>query len=332
MKVSIRLIVPLLLIASLLAACGTGGAATEVPAVEQPTQDTAPEPTELATEAAEAFSVTVTDGLGRAVTLDSRPQRIVSATLGTDEILLDLVGPERLIAVSHLADEAATSNIADHPLLPQIEHVIETGPDPEQIISLEPDLVFVASFTDAAVLKQLDDAGVTYFALGDFTSIEAMQQNILTIGDLVGEPDIAAGLVAEMEAIVTRIYDTVYSIETERPSVLYLSTDGWVAGANTTVDDIVVRAGGVNAAAHLNGWNQVSAEAIIEINPDVVILSPYVTDEEFKANPAFASLDAVMNGRVYPITDAHMSAVSQYIVLGVVDLAKLLYPDIFPEG
>jgi len=316
----------LVLLALAMSAC-TPAASEQPAATEQPAE---PEGGEEAGAEDAAFPVTVVDGLGTEVTLDAPPTRIVSMTLGTDELLLDLVGPERIAAITYLASDATTSNIAGRPELEQIGATVEPNPSPEQIIALEPDLVFVASFTDATVIEQLRSAGLTVFAVGSFNSIEAMQENILTIGELVGEPERAAELVAEMDATLAAVEQAVQGAEGEPPSVLYLSTGGWVAGSATTVDDMINRAGGTNIAADLVDWNQISEEALIELNPDVVVLSPYVTDEEFAGNPAFSGMAAVEAGRVFAIHDAYMSATSHYIVRGVEVLAHRLYPDLVP--
>jgi iron complex transport system substrate-binding protein len=279
-----------------------------------------------ATEEASAFPVTVTDGLGNEVTIESRPEKIVSLTLGTDETLLDLVGPERLIGVTYLASDETTSNIAGRPELAEVSNIVEA--DAEQILALQPDLVFVGSFTDSAVLDQLKNAGVKLFVVGNFTSIEAMKENILTIGKAVGEDAKAQEMAADMDASLKLVADKLQGASGEKPTVLYYTSDGWVAGSETTVDDIIIKAGGVNAAADQTGWNQLSPEAIIELDPDVVILSPYVTEDEFAKNPAYATLKAVTNNRFVALTDAHMSATSQYIVLAVEDMVKVLYPDL----
>jgi iron complex transport system substrate-binding protein len=289
----------------------------------------APAGVQPAQEVAEPFGVTVTDGLGNEVTLDAKPVRIASATLGTDEILLDLVEPERLVALTYLAADEAISNVAGRPELAEVENVVEA--DAEQILALEPDLVFVASFTDPAVLEQLDNSGLPVFVVGFFTSIDAMKDNILTIGKLVGETEKAGEMVAEMDARLDEVAAVIADAGGEPPRVLYLSNDGWVGGSETTVDDVITRAGGVNVAADLVDWAQVNEETIIEMDPDVVILSTYVTDGEFIENPAFADLSAIKNGRVYQLIDSHVCAVSQYIVLGVEDLARSLYPELFEE-
>lgn len=276
-----------------------------------------------------SFSVSATDAMGNQVDLTARPARIISLTLGTDEILLDLVGPERLIGITYLASDASTSNIADRTEIKRIPNTVKA--DPEQIISLQPDLVFVGTFTDKAVLDQLKGAGVKVYAVGSFNSIQAMEDNIRAIGKVVGEEAKAEEMVAGMNAALDQVAQTIARAQGEKPTVLYLANDGWAAGSATTVDDIITRAGGVNAAADLTDWNQVSQEAIIGYDPDVVILSTYVTDDEFLKNPAYASLKAVTNGRVVALSDAHMSATSQYIVRGVEDVARVLYPDLFAK-
>lgn len=281
-------------------------------------------------EAESAFPVTVVDGLGTEVTVESAPQRIVSMTLGTDELLLDLVGPQRLAAVTYLAADATTSNIAGRPELAEIETVVEPNPSPEQIIALEPDLVFVASFTEATVIDQLRGAGLPVFAVSFFSSIEAMQDNILAIGELVGEVAGAEAIVAQMDAQLAQVEQALEPAGDDLPGVLYLSTGGWVAGSESTVDDIIRRAGGVNVASDLIDWQQISEETLIELNPDVVVLSPYVMDEEFTGNPAFQTMAALENGQVFAISDAYMSATSQYIVRGVEVLAHHLHPDLMP--
>ncbi len=328
---------PALILALLLSACAAPApAATQEPSPPLvDTQEAASEPvvaaTEEATEEAPVegdFPLTVTDALGNEVTIPAKPQRIISLTLGTDEILLSLVGPERLIGVTYLAQDETTSNIASDPDLAKVANSLEA--DPEQVIALEPDLVIVASFTNPAVLDQLVSAGLTVYVVGNFISIDAMEENILQIGALVGEDAAAQAMVASMDESLAVVADEVSQAGGDPPRVLYFTSGGWVAGSATTVDDMIVRAGGVNAAAEagLVDWNQVGEEAVLTMNPDAVILSPYVTDDEFKTNPVYATLNAVVSDRVVTISDAYMSATSQYIVLGVEAVAHLLHPEL----
>ena len=83
---------------------------------------------------------TLTDGLGTDVTIEAPPQRIVSLSLAVDETLLPVLGPERFAAVTAFAQDPAISNVAV--LASEVENAIVSSDDVEQIISLEPDLVF----------------------------------------------------------------------------------------------------------------------------------------------------------------------------------------------
>lgn len=289
-------------------------------------QQASPEPG----AAGEGFPVTVIDGLGNEFTLEASPVRIVSLTLGTDEILLTLIGPERLIGVTYLATDPTISNAAD--LAAEVENIVEA--DPESLIALEPDLVVVGIFTDPAVIEQVKDVGIPVFLVGNLDSIDGIRENILTLGHLTGEEERAAEMVAEMDATLDHIAQTLAEADIEPLNVLYLAPDGWVAGSDTTLHDIITHAGGVNAAAEasLESWQQVSEETIIAMNPDVLLVSSFMSVDDVLTTPTFAGLDAIQNERVYQGNDVHLSAVSQYIVLGVQDVASILYPELFVEA
>jgi iron complex transport system substrate-binding protein len=289
---------------------------------DQPAEETTEETVEE-----EVSSVTVTDGLGEEFTFEGTAERIVSVTLGTDEILLTLVGTERLVGVTYLATDPSISNAAD--LAADVENIVEA--DPEQIIALEPDLVFVETFTDPAVIEQIESAGIPVFIAGSLDSIDGVRGNILVLGQLTGDEARAQEMVEEMDTALKDITQPLEGASVEPLSVLYLAPDGWVAGSSTTLHDIIEHAGGLNAAAEagLDSWQQVSEETIIEIDPDVILVSSFMPVDDVLTNPVYASLSAVQNARVYQANDVHLSAVSQYIVLGVQDVATILYPDLF---
>ena len=137
------------------------------------------------------------DGLGREVTLDAPPQRIASVSLGADEILLPLVGPERLLGVSYMAANPAISNVAD-----ALEGVARTDliGDPELLISLDADLVILTAYNNPAALDQLLDTDVPVFALADFNTLDDIRANIRLLGEVTGAEIRAEALIAQMDA------------------------------------------------------------------------------------------------------------------------------------
>src|ERR1041385_8622195 len=78
------------------------------------------------------FPRTLTDGAGNKVTINAKPQRIVSATLGTDEILFALVDPSRLTAITQNSLDPTVSNVAEQ--AKQITNHVTTK-DPEAIVA-----------------------------------------------------------------------------------------------------------------------------------------------------------------------------------------------------
>lgn len=101
------------------------------------------------------------------------PQRIVSLTLGTDEILLSLIDPKRIIAVTTLAIDPGISNVVD--LAKTIPNKIGRA-SVEPVIALQPDLVLVASYTANDIVEQLKEVGLPVMRLTLFSSITGIKK------------------------------------------------------------------------------------------------------------------------------------------------------------
>jgi iron complex transport system substrate-binding protein len=282
----------------------------------------------------DSFPRTVIDGLGQEVVIEAPPLRIASVTLGSDEILLDLVGPERLLGVSYFAKDPAVSNITDR--LAGIEYSDLSG-NPERLISLDADLVVMAKYNDPAALDQLLDADVPVFVLADFNTIDDIRANIRLLGQATGTEARAEAMIKRMETQLAAVQAKVADLEPVR--VLYYEPGGVTYGPGSTVDEIITLAGGINviAEAEMGPYPLISAEYVLTTDPDVILLGAWFSEVDdpltwFTGDPVFGTLRAVQNGRVYAISDAHMTNVSQYIVLGVEDVARALYPQVFSEG
>jgi iron complex transport system substrate-binding protein len=280
------------------------------------------------------FPRTVTDGVGNPVTINARPVHIVSATLVSDEVLLSLVDPSRLTAVTANASDATQSNVAD--LAQAIPNKLASPLDPEAVVALKADLVIVSPFTDPGVVKQLKDAKQTVFMLVSPYSIKDIENNITLLGQAVGEEKRAAEIVDNMETKLKAIADAVKGVKNPL-TVLYYAPDGYSDGPGTTIDEVITRAGGINAVTAggiKDSFPQLNDEFVVKQDPDVILLagfnnySPGFVDK-FNSNPNFQTLKAIKNKRVSVANDAHVASISQYIVEGVSDVAALLYPDVY---
>ena len=280
------------------------------------------------TVASGTFPRTVVDATGQAHYMKERPQRIVSLTLGTDELLLSLVDPSRLAAVTFLAPSSIWTNVAD-----KAQGLKTVGSDPELIAALQPDLVIAATYTNADGIKLLKDLGFQVITMQLLDSVAQIKDNIRFVAQVVGEETKGEQLVAQMEARLQEV-EAAAAKATSKPRVMFYSSFGTTAGVGSTGADIIKRAGGINVAeeAGIGPFGSISLEKIVELNPDVIIMDQYSPDnqpqwrEEFVGHPALTTVNAVKNKQTYVIPAKHMTSVSQFIAEAVYDMAKVLHP------
>jgi iron complex transport system substrate-binding protein len=282
------------------------------------------------------FPIKITDATATEVTIEKKPVKIISLTLGTDEILLEIASKDNIKAISYLSEDTGLSNIVE-----EAKSISEKlNLEPEKVISLQPDIVFVADWTDEKFIKQLRDAGIVVYAYVTPNNILEQEEMIRIVGRLVGEYDNAVKLVDDMEEKLNAIKDKVSTIkETDRLTALKCENSLFVYGSQTTYDDIIMRAGLINAAAEAGivKWQQISKEKIVEMDPGVLLLPSWsykdfdasAFAEDFKNDVSLAGVSAIKNNRVFMLPEAHMTAISQYVVLGVEDAAKAAYPELF---
>jgi iron complex transport system substrate-binding protein len=274
--------------------------------------------------AASGYPRTVVDGAGRSVRLASRPQRIVSQTLATDEMLFAIVPPERLVGLSELARDAKYSNVVAE----ASRHAAPSVQSAEDILRLKPDLVFVASYSRAEVVSVLESTGAPIYRLANMDDLDGIAANIRSVGAAVGEETAAAAVVRRMEERLAAV--AARRAGKARPRVLSFS-GGFTAGRGTSFDDVVRRAGGVNEAAArgVDGFPKLSAEQVLAWNPDVLV-SGYLPGEadavrrRLTETAGLAQTTAARRQQIVLIETPRFLAVSQYAVDAVEQLADRL--------
>jgi iron complex transport system substrate-binding protein len=280
----------------------------------------------------------VQDFQGHVIKLPHKPGRIVSLSLGTDEILVDLVPLERILALTYLADDPEISNVSEQAKL--VSKKVKANP--ETIIALRPDVLFIADWQPVELIQTIRDAGVPVYIYKTPSTIEDVKHVIREIAHVVGEEQMGQQMVTQMENQLGTIQKSLEKVSSEeRKTVVLFSLMGGIGGQGSLFDDICRYAGVVNGASKVGvGKNEMmSKEQIIAANPDVFIMPTWnyngkTNVEEFKAGVrddlAFQSLRAIKEEQLFTIPDRHLSSSSQYIVQGVVDVAKAAYPQYNP--
>ena len=276
------------------------------------------------------------EGLNGIITIPSKPQRIITASIGHDEMTLALVRSERLVAVGAVSKDETYSSVSA-----LVQDKPEITRDPETIIAQAPDVVVTSPFFTAEGIEALTRVGIPVVQTELQHDPKARIHSILFMGYIFGEEQRAFEFAAE----VRERFDTLVSVTgpaTPKPRVLavtHYSDTLWVAGGNSTEGGVIVAAGGINAAedAGIESNQPTSLEGIIAMAPEVIVIPQPVAfgAEEFResllANEALAEVPAIKNGRVYVVESKHFTTLSYWNIRGAEDLARLLWPDAFPN-
>jgi iron complex transport system substrate-binding protein len=278
----------------------------------------------------QTFPRTLVDSYGYRFTLAGPPVRIVSAMLASDEILLDLVSPTRLLAVTKYATDPSNSNCVERARgIPPI-----SGLTVENLLALQPDLILVSRYAAGPVVAQLRQCGQPVFCFGKFDTLQDIRDNVRLVGAAVGEDQRATQIVAWMDRVLEEVRDRTAGVAT-RPRVLYYYAS-FTFGKDTIFDELVQIAGGVNVAAEANiiGPRAISTELIPALKPDVVIVP--VTEgksdatSELLKDPVWQSLKSAHALKVVGLPQQHLTSISHHVVKAAAELAHALHPDRVP--
>ena len=276
------------------------------------------------------------EGLNGIVSIPAKPERIITASIGHDEITLALVPIERLVAVGDVSKIATYSNVADW-----VQDKAVITRDPETIIAEAPDVVVTSPFYPAEGIDALERAGIPVVQTELVQTPESRINAILLMGYIYGEEDRAWEFADEIQARFDALVGVTGS-KSEKPRVLALtqySDTLWVAGADSTEGGVIDAAGGINAAAEagIQGNQTTSLEGVIAMAPDVIIIAQPIEfgAEAFRQslfdNQALAEVPAIKNGAVHVVESKHFTTLSYWNIRGAEDLARILWPDDFPD-
>ena len=277
------------------------------------------------------YPVTITDALGREVTIEEEPERLVSGYYITTSYLAALDLDEKLVGIEAKADTRELYKLAapELPSLPNVGSLKQFNL--ETCVSTEPDLVILSAKVPDAVAK-LEELGIPVIAVNPESEKE-FKETISMIGTACNVQERANELT---ESYDKAIADLAAKLEGVEPARVYLGgNSAFLSTAGPAMfQDLLIRgAGAENVASEITDtyWATVSYEQLLAWNPDAIILAPqaeYTVDDVLN-DPALADLDAVKNGKVYAMPNVIESwdspIPSSY--LGSIWMASVLYPD-----
>lgn len=273
----------------------------------------------------DAFPVTVMDDFGNEVTLEKAPESIVSLAPVDTEILFALGAGDSVTGRTDYCNYPEEAADVD-----SIGTYME--PNMELILSKSPDLVVASGFIDDNIRQQLEENGTAIF-ITNASDLESTEKNIETLGKLIGHDAEAEEVVKNMKDEWTDLSAELENVKEEKSAFIDIGSL-YSAGPSSLLDNSMQMIKVENVAADADSaWPQLSAEAVVEANPDVYI-SLYSTLEDVQQTAGLSDL-ACLNedgGFIY-IDDSSVEGdmiqrPGPRYVEGLKVLAELVYPEI----
>lgn len=255
------------------------------------------------TASPEAF-FTWEDSYHRHVQLDTAPQRIVSISPAITEVMFLVGAQDKLVGVS---------DFCNYP--PETEKITKVGGmhniNFEQLLSLHPDVVLIGSMISQKDVDAIEKMGIPVICIVEESSLDGMAEMMEVIGKITQCEEKGNAEAAKWREKIAESKANAPKPE-DRKCVYYVVGFGdggdFTAPKNTHIQEIIELAGARNAGDSLSGWN-ISREYLFKVNPDIIVVRQEDKDAFVSRHP-YTQLDAVKNGRVYPIESGWIDVVS----------------------
>jgi len=229
------------------------------------------------------------------------PERIVSLSPTATEMLFAIDAGDQVVAVddqSNYPEEAPRTDLSGF------------EPNVEAIVAEDPDLVVLSEDT-GDVVAGLEADDVEPLVLPAATTLEDSYGQIEQLGEVTGHEGEAADLVEGMKDDIEQITSSLPEREGDAPSYYHeLDQTLYTATSSTFIGEVYGLVGLENIADTADdgsGYPQLSAEYVLEQNPDLIFLADTKccgqTAETVAARPGWAQLDAVTEDHVVELDD-----------------------------
>lgn len=325
-KQNLLYIILILLFITLLTACG-GQSTTSSEANTEPSNDSSEN---MSKEEDDIFPFTFTDATGVEVTIEEKPERIVSVVPSITETVFTLGLGDQVVGVSDF--DTYPEEVEEKE---KIGGIVDFNV--EKIISLEPNLVLGddrLGITSEG-FEQLRDAGIKVAVLPADNSFSDVYNTIELISNLTGTQNEAESIIAAMKERITEVENTVEVIEIDEPSTVYIEIDAemWTVGSGTFMQEILDILKAENIASDQEDAFQITEEQVVQLNPDIIIATYDYVDplEEINNREGWKDVTAVKEKQIHPVDTDLVNRPGPRLADGLEEFAKVIHPDYFAD-
>jgi ABC-type Fe3+-hydroxamate transport system substrate-binding protein len=260
---------------------------------------------------------------------ESFPKRIISLSPSINEIIFGLGAWKSVVGVTIYSD-----------FPPEAKNCPTVGgwinPNLESIVALKPDLVIMIKDQDKIFGDKIRKLGLKTLSV-ESTTIKDISDSILRIGKAFGKDEEAREVTENFKFGLDEIRTKTVGVRSKR--VLFVVgrnpgtlEDIYAISRGSYINEIIDIAGGANIVKNNVFSVKVSKEAILSLNPEVIIEINHERineDETLKVWDELKDVSAVKNKEVYILRDTVLLHPSQRVAQGARTIAEILHPEVF---
>ena len=283
--------------------------------------------------------VRITDQAGREVNITAEIGKIVSLWPEATRIIIALNQGDKIVGICSMekTDPIFTKIFPVLGDLPDLGNMQGGGINIEELISLEPDIIFADANQGDYADEIQKKTGIPVVCVRINPPAEGGEHSlnlIPLIGQILGEEERAEHLKDFLDKKITSITDITSRISDDKKLKGYIAFARDPLTTNGHIDPL--QSGGViNVGESNNIWYGVNIEQVIEWNPDIIFvhilnnLMGGMSPEEIMADPKWQEIDAVKDGQVYNVIIGYLGWYPTAMIVNIMQIAKASYPEEF---
>lgn len=270
----------------------------------------------------------ITDQIGRTVTIPDEVDRVVVLQHQTLNLLVQMNATDKIVGVMANWKQQLGEGYAR--LAPELNQKATLGDlthvDPEKLVALKPQVVFVTNYAPQEMIDKISSLGIPVIAIslrhnapGEKAKMNptmadeeqaydrGLREGIHLIGEIVNKQPEAKALIEATDRGRRMVSDRLKDIPPEKRVRAYMANPELTTyGSGKYTGLMMAHAGAVNvAAATIKGFKTVAMEQVIAWDPQAIFVQdryPSVVNE-IKTGAQWQTIDAVKNQRVYLMPD-----------------------------
>ena len=283
------------------------------------------------TQEEKVTTIEVIDMIGRTITLEGIPEKIISLAPSNTEILFSLGLGDKIVGVTEFCDYPAAAKEK-----PKVAGFADA--DIEKILAAEPDVIFITSTMHVdEILPSLENYGMIVVVI-DPRTLDEILDSYTIIGKVTGTSEKADQIVKSMSTRIRNITEKTNRLTiTEKPRVFYVM---WheplmTVGGDTRIHELIEKSGGTNLFAGTVGYPTIDLETLVEADPEIIIAgtgmgeganAPFIFA---KTESRLEDSEARKNNRIYEINTDLVGRPTERMIDGLEQMAKMIHPQLF---